>query len=116
MDTSLLAATGTSLLTHGPVFLVWLAAVIIALARPGLPRRVVGFLVGGLAAHFVLSVAGTVISVMLPFKLSEGGASFATVGVYLAIWGIALSLVSAAAWVLVLLAVFAERQPAKASP
>jgi hypothetical protein len=113
MDASLLAAVGTSLLTHAPVFLVWLAGAILALARPSLPRRVAGFLVGGLAAHFVLSVAGTAVSIMLPIKLVQGGATHAAVGMYLAVWGLVLSVVSAAAWVLVLLAVFTGREPAK---
>jgi hypothetical protein len=113
MDSSLLAAVGTSLLTHFPVFLVWLAGAIVALIRPTLPRRVVGFLVGGLAAHFVLSVAGTAVSIMLPMRLMQGGATHAAVGVYLAVWGIVLSVVSAAAWVLVLLAVFTGREATK---
>jgi hypothetical protein len=113
MDSSLLAAVGTSLFTHAPLFLVWLGATIVALIRPTLPRRVVGFLVGGLAAHFVLSIAGTVVSITLPTKLMQGGATVATVGVYLAVWGIVLSLVSAAAWVLVVLAVFSGREETK---
>lgn len=111
MDSSLLLAAAASLLTHIPVFLVWLVGAILALVRPSVPRRVAGFLVGGLAAHLLVSVVGTGISVILPTKLMTGGASTAQVGVYLAIWSAAWNLVSAAAWVLVLLAVFAEREP-----
>ena len=113
MDSSILIAVATSLLTHIPVFIVWLAGALVALLRPGVPRRVAGFLVGGLAAHFVQAVVGTGVSLILPFKLREGGASMSQVGVYLAIWSIAWSIVSAAAWVLVLLAVFVERKPAQ---
>ncbi len=108
----MLAAAGLSLLIHAPVFLVWLVAAILALARPTLPRRAAHLLVGGLAAHLFLSVAGTVVSFALPYKLMQGGASPATVGLYSAVWGIVLSVVSAAAWVLVLLAVFAGRERA----
>ena len=112
MDSSLLLAAATAILWHVPVFLVWLVGAILALVRPSVPRRVAGFLVGGLAAHLVQAVVGTGVSVILPFKLREGGTSMAQVGTYLAVWSFAWSLISAAAWVLVLLAVFAEREPA----
>jgi hypothetical protein len=111
MDSSLVLAAATAMLTHVPVFLVWIVGAILALVRPSVPRRVARFLVGGLAVHVAQAVVGTGVSVILPFKLREGGASMAQVGTYLAVWSLAWSLISAAAWVLVLLAVFAEREP-----
>jgi hypothetical protein len=113
MDSPLLVTALTALLTHLPVFLVWLAGAIVALVRPSVPRRVVAFLVGGLVAHMAQAVVGTGVGVLLPFRLREGGASMAQVGSYLLVWNSAWNLVSAAAWVLVLLAVFADREPAK---
>jgi hypothetical protein len=115
MNSSLLLAAATSLLTHIPVFLVWLVGGVVAVVRQTLSRRVAGFLIGGLATHFVVALAGTAVSVMLPIKLREGGASMGQVSAYLAIWSIAWSLISAAGWVLVLVAVFAGRQAAMPS-
>ena len=62
MDSSLILAAATSMLTHVPVFLVWIVGAILALVRPSVPRRVAGVLVGGLAAHLVQAVVGTGVS------------------------------------------------------
>ena len=112
MDSSLLLAAAAALLTHIPVFLVWFVGAVLALVRPSVPRRVAGFLVGGLAVHLLVAVLGVVVSLFLPMKLHDSGSSIAQVGTYLAIWSAVWNVVSAAAWVLVLLAVFAERESA----
>lgn len=113
MEFSLLVGIGASLITHLPVFLVWLASALVAIFRPGLPRRVVELLLGGLAAQFVLNVIGTAMAIVLPVKLREGGATASAVGITMSLWTVALNIGAAAAWALVLLAVFARRQPPK---
>jgi hypothetical protein len=114
MDSSLLLAVGASLLTHAPTFLVWFGAIAVALLRPNLPRRAMAFLVGGLVTQLVQSIVGTAVSVSMPFKLMQGGMTASEVGRYLAVWSIAWSFLSAAGWVLVLVAVFVDREtPAK---
>jgi hypothetical protein len=114
LDPSLLSSVLVALLPHIPVLLVWLVGALVALFRPSLPRRVVALLVGGLSALCFFSVVGIAASVVLPRSLMRSGHSVAQVGLYLGIWSAALSIIMAAAWVLVLLAVFADRDVPRA--
>jgi hypothetical protein len=114
VDSSLLPAVLLALLTHAPVFLVWTVGVLVALVRRSVSRRVAGLLVGGLAALALLTVVGTSVSMILPHSLMQSGHTAAQVGLYMSMWAIAANLLNAAGWVLVLLAIFVDREAPKA--
>jgi hypothetical protein len=98
------------LMTRIPVFLTWLAGIVLAIIFWKKHPRVSLLITIGLGLMLVNSVVGTLVSVWMPFALQERGMSIMQIGSLLSVWGVASSLINAAIWVLLLVAIFGWRK------
>lgn len=107
------AATLLSVLaSRAPVYLTLLVGVVFAIVRWPSHPKVSLMAVLGLSSQLLLSMVGLAVSTLLPQYLhADHGMGFVEVGRVLAAWSIVMSLMQAASWVLVIVAIFGSRLP-----
>lgn len=109
----LLPVVGSVLVSHAPVYLVWICAIALAGALWRRHPRASLLTILGVSILLVTSLVGTVISISMPLYLrSSQNMPASQMGVVMGAWSIAMSIVQAGAWVLVLLAIFGARTTA----
>lgn len=113
MDSSTLFAIFGSLAVRIPVFGVWIVGLVLALSRPDLSSRVRSLFVAAMGILLIDNLVGTGVSIALPRYLMSEGGERASISVAMSAWGVFSNLIAAVAWVMILMAVFADRAPAK---
>lgn len=107
MDQALMV--GSAFVTRAPLYLVWVGAIVYSLFQLERHPSASRWALGGFGALLIVSILGTIVSVLLPSALIQQGKSAADVGVQMAIYGGAQSIVSAAAWCLIIVAIYRGR-------
>lgn len=101
--------TLTSLLAQSPVFIVWLVALVLAIARWQRHPNVSLFTTLALVGFLVVSIIDTYLNVSLPIMLIEQGQSASQVGVMFAVKGVVSAVIRAVLWGVLIAAVFIGR-------
>jgi hypothetical protein len=99
----------TSLATSIPLFIVWLIGIAVALSRWRRHPRVSLFAVIAFAVMIGSMVVFRVIYILAPLMMRERGWSPSEVGTIFGAIGIVSALINAAAWALILSAIFGWR-------
>jgi hypothetical protein len=98
------------LLVQVPVYLVWLAGIVLAINyRHRYPRASLFTLIA-LLIFFVRSIIGTFLSIWLPLMLHSRGLNASGIGVLLLGNNVISALVAALAWGLLIAAIFSRRK------
>ncbi len=101
-----------SLLTQLPVILVWLAGFILAVTRWQRHPKSSLFLTLALIIFAGQTLFKSIIDFALPVYMIQQGGSGSQMGIVFVGLGVLRAIVAAIAWILVLLAVFSEREEA----
>jgi len=101
-----------SLSTLGPLVLVWLVGVALAIVRWNQHKKVSTWLLVGLSIIFIGTVAGRIFGLSLPSLARSWGWPISTVGRISWLVYFALSLFTSCGWGCVVAAVFIQRGPA----
>jgi hypothetical protein len=108
MQNEILMITISNMATHIPVYLVWLTGIFLAIgSRKHNPRSSL-FTILAIAFMFVLNLIGIFLSI-LPIRLTKQGYTMMNIGMILSVARIAMSILSAGVWGLLLAAIFGER-------
>jgi|WetSurMetagenome_2_1015567.scaffolds.fasta_scaffold329605_2 hypothetical protein len=108
MQNEILMITISNMATHIPVYLVWLAGIFLAIdSRKRNPRSSL-FAILAIAFMFALNLIGIFMST-LPMRLNKQGYTMLNIGMILSVANIAMSILSAGGWGLLLAAIFSER-------
>lgn len=99
-------------LIQSPVYLVWIAGIVLAIARWRRHPTVSLLTLASLVLFSARSLIGTFLNVWLPITLHEQGIGAERIGVFLAARGVISALVAALAWGLLIAAVFGWRREA----
>jgi hypothetical protein len=102
-----------------PLYAVWLAGIVVALARWGKHPGVSALVATSLAGMFLIYLAQRLGSQYIIVNARTGGQPVASIGIYLGILGVAATLLRAGAWAGILVAVFGwrrSRQDVAAAP
>ncbi|WP_216328610.1 hypothetical protein [Deinococcus aestuarii] len=97
-----------------PVWIVLVVGIVLAAGRRDEAPARYGLMLAALVLFLVLGVAGTLVSALLPFVAVRQALTATQMGVVYAVTGVASTLLHAAAWVLLLIAVF--RRPTAPRP
>ena len=105
----MLPAIATSLLSHVPVYVVWIVGIVFAVIRWNRHSRVSLFLLLALVPMLFLSILGMAVSMSLPLYLRREGIEVPRLSLILGVWSLVLSTLQAGCWVLFLIALFGWR-------
>lgn len=105
-----IAPTLVSYLSQTPILLVWLVGFVGAAIRWQRHPKVSLYIMIAIAVLFLQSIIMTWVNIWLPLTLQENGMALQQIGVTIAGIGFVNVLISAVAWVLILLSVFGWRQ------
>ena len=98
-----------SLAINVPLYLVWLAGIVVAIVRRRQHPRVSQLVITGLAMLLLVSIFASMFNVLIPRLVMRNGWNANQTGVMIALVSGAARLVETAAWVLILIAVFGGR-------
>jgi hypothetical protein len=107
----LFAASLAALTTGIPGYLVLLAGIVFAAVRWKAHPRASALAMAGLGSMLLLGLAGTMLFTIMPMRLAEAGATMEETARTMATIGIARGLLYAGATVLVVIAIFIDRNP-----
>lgn len=97
----------TTLLPALPLYLIWIVGIVLAVIYRGRDRRVTILTAVALLLFLALDIGGRVMTIATPTLMQGQGVE--TVSMLLAATNILSTLVSAGAWIMVLVAIFAGR-------
>lgn len=97
----------TTLIPALPLYLIWIVGIVLAVIHRGRDRRVAILTAVALLLFLALDIGNRVMTIAAPTLMQER--SFETVSMLLAAMNILSTLVSAGAWIMVLVAIFAGR-------
>jgi len=103
----------SAIATSTPVIIVWMIGIGLALSRWRRHPRVSQFALIAIVISFVNLVVNRFISIWLPLKMRDSGWTNTQIGSFFAVVGIITALISAAAWALVICAIFGWRDQGK---
>jgi len=110
-----LPVIGASLLSHGPLYAVWLVGVIFAALRWKRHPRVSLFAILALVLTMFLSIVAMSFSIILPLYMHRDGMPAERISIFIGVWSLVTSTLQAGCWVLLLIALFGWRgEPATA--
>ncbi len=112
----LFPAIAANILPHLPLYLVWIAAIIVAIVSWRKNPRVSLFTVIGVAGILIINLVGTIVSVSMPITLQRQGFSGMRISTTVTIWNIASSVLTAGCWGLIVAAIFGWRKSAMIPP
>lgn len=107
---SLFLSSLGSLLTQLPIWLVWIAGFILAVTRWQRHPKASLMLCIALMLFAGQALLNSILGVALPQLLYQQGLPMAQMGLILTLRNVVGAFISAGAWVLVLLAVFSDRE------
>jgi hypothetical protein len=115
MDEMLLPTLSTYLI-QCPLFLIWLAGIVLAVIRWRKHPRVSLLAVIALVIIFIETIINTSLGMWLPLMLTEQGMNSNQVGTILSVWRCISSLVGLVIWGLLLAAIFGWRDEVLVPP
>jgi hypothetical protein len=107
--TDVILPTLSTYLFQLPLFLVWLAGIILAIMRWQRHPRVSLLVLIALILILIETIINSFLGIWIPLMLSQQGATPGQMGTILAIWRLFASILGAVTWGLVLVAVFGWR-------
>ena len=99
-----------SLLIKLPVCLVWLAGIVVALVFWRRQPRVSLLTLIAIIILAFISLVGTYFSISIPFLLDRQGMDIGQLGMIIVTFNIAIAVITAVAWALLLAAIFGWRR------
>lgn len=111
MITEILPAIFLQYAAQAPLYLIWLIGIVLATLRMQRHPRVSTLVIIALILFILQSLIGTALSIWLPLTLRDGGLSASDIGSVFAFIGVFQTLVSAAGWICLLIALFGWRGP-----
>lgn len=101
--------TFTRLLSGAPLYVVWIGGILLALTRWSRHPRVCALVAAALGLEIVVNLGSTVVYTVMPMLVERSGMSMSVMSTVYGAFGFLQGIVSAAAWALVLLAIFGWR-------
>ena len=93
-----------------PIIIVWVIAIVLALLRWQRHPRVSQFVIIACAVMIVNLVVSRFITIWLPITMRDRGWTMSQIGLIFSAIGIVSALIAAAAWVMILCAIFGWRE------
>lgn len=112
----IMVPTLSNYLVQCPLFLAWVAGLVLAVMRWKKHPRVSLLVTIALVIILVEAIINTSLGIWLPWMLTQQGMAYTQIGTILAIWGFISSLVNAGIWVLLLVAIFGWRDELPVPP
>ena len=110
MDTSgSIITTLATYLAQSPIFLVWIAGIVLASVRWSQHPRVSLLTVIALAIMLVTSLVSIYLNVQLPLLMADWGWGYSQIGLFFTIKGFIQAIIDTIAFVLLLMAIFGGR-------
>jgi hypothetical protein len=109
MQKELIMVAVSNIATHSPIYLVWLAGIVMAILTWKRNPRPSLFAILAIAFMFVLDLVG-IFMVMLPLRLTQQGYSMTRISMLVTFVSVALAILRAGGWVLLLAAIFNGRR------
>jgi hypothetical protein len=101
--------TLTTYLAQSPIFLVWIAGIVLASVRWSQHPRVSLLTIIALAVMLVISLISIYLNVQIPLLMTDWGWGYSQVSLFFMVKGFIQAVIDAIAFVLLLLAIFSGR-------
>lgn len=109
MQKDLIMITLSSIAIHIPIYLVWLAGIIMAIVTWKRNPRPSLFAILAIAFNFVLSLIGIFVST-LPIRMTQQGYTMERISMLLLVVNCVVAILQAGSWGLLLAAIFSGRR------
>lgn len=109
MEISSIGTGLAQLLPSIPLFIIWIAGIVLAVNLRRRDGRVAVFAASGLMLFIAQSLCGAIANTSLQFWIMDAGASASNIGLMFGALSVVNACVAGVAWVLILLAIFTGR-------
>lgn len=110
MDLGALGSGLTQLIPSIPLFIIWIAGIVLAVNLRRRDGRVAVFAASGLMLFIAQSLCGAIANTSIQFLMRDASFSTSNIGLMFSALSVVNACIAGGAWVLILLAIFTGRQ------
>jgi hypothetical protein len=110
MDLSTFGTALAQLIPSIPLFIIWIAGIVLAINLRRRDGRVAVFAASGLMLFIAQSLCGAIANTSIQFLMRDANVTASNIGLMFSVLSVVNACIAGGAWVLILLAIFTGRQ------